>query len=87
MKFQFPHVPVGLVVLVSGFLAVVGSVVFSANVLFQKLSVVETNVNYVRDQINVEKFLKNPEVMVSPEVVATPSAAAGLFIQKKVGKE
>lgn len=81
MKFQFPHIPVGLVVLVLGFLSVVASVLFSAHVIYQKLVTVETNVNYVRDQINVEKFLKQPEVFL-PAVEATPTA--GL---KKVVKE
>lgn len=78
MKLQFPHIPVGLVVLILGFVSVVGSVLFSARVLYQKLTTVETNVNYVRDQINVEKFLKSPEVVITPEVTATPSAMGPL---------
>ncbi len=74
MKLQFPHIPVGLVVLILGFVSVVGTVLFSAHVVYQKLVIVETNVNYVRDQINVEKFLKSPEVVITPEATATPSA-------------
>lgn len=78
MKVQFPHIPVGLVVLILGFASVVGTVLYTGHVLFQKLATVETNVNYVRDQINVEKFLHNPEVIITPEVTATPSAMGPL---------